>query len=76
MESKGKEELIKVVFHNGEIVVDPLNCLNGRGAYFCKGSEACLDKAYKRRALERTFKTTLSQEEKDKIFSEVRDAGK
>lgn len=76
MESKEKEQLIKVVFHEGKIQVDRENNLKGRGAYFCKGNEACLHNAYKRRALERNFNVNLSLEEKDRIYSEVRDADK
>ncbi|MDI9259106.1 RNase P modulator RnpM [Alicyclobacillus sendaiensis] len=61
-EMKPKAELTRVVrTPEGDIVLDPTGKRNGRGAYLCP-SEACLNVAVKRRALERALKTATPQE--------------
>ncbi|MBR5542741.1 MAG: YlxR family protein [Oscillospiraceae bacterium] len=57
-----KKELMRVVkSKDGEIAVDSVGKLPGRGAYICRG-EACLAKAQKTKAIERAFETTISPE--------------
>ncbi|WP_062306180.1 RNase P modulator RnpM [Alicyclobacillus sendaiensis] len=61
-EMKPKAELTRVVrTPEGDIVLDPTGKRNGRGAYLCP-SEACLNVAVKRRALERALKAAIPQE--------------
>ena len=49
-----KRQLIRIVKREEGIFVDPTGKKNGRGAYLCKNSE-CLETAYKRKNLERSF---------------------
>ena len=61
-EMKPKKELIRVVRSpEGEISVDFRGKKSGRGAYVCP-DPACLKKAAKSRALERTFETAIPDE--------------
>ena len=61
-EMKPKKELIRVVkTPEGEIKLDTVGKLNGRGAYICKCAE-CLKKAEKSNALSRAFNQTVSSE--------------
>lgn len=53
-ERREKEELIRVVRFNDEIIIDYDGKAQGRGAYICKSDE-CINQAQKRRALERAF---------------------
>ncbi len=56
---KDKKELIRIVRGEDKIVsIDLTGKKNGRGAYICPDT-ACLDKAVKNHALERSFKTAL-----------------
>ncbi|WP_206830762.1 RNase P modulator RnpM [Alicyclobacillus fructus] len=66
-EMKPKSELTRVVrTPDGDILLDPTGKRNGRGAYLCP-SEACLNVAVKRKALERALKTTIPQEIHDAL---------
>ncbi len=61
-ESKEKQELIRVIkTPEGEIKLDLTGRANGRGAYLCNKKE-CLQKAYKRKALHRSFQTEIPKE--------------
>ncbi len=58
-EMKDKKQLIRIVRNNeGEIKIDPIGKLPGRGAYICKNVE-CFDAAVKAKRLERAFKTKI-----------------
>jgi predicted RNA-binding protein YlxR (DUF448 family) len=66
-EMKPKKELIRVVkTPEGEIKLDTVGKLNGRGAYICKCVE-CLKKAQKANALSRAFECQVSSE----VYSEL-----
>lgn len=66
-EMKPKKELIRVVkTPEGEIKLDTVGKLNGRGAYICKCIE-CLKKAEKSNALSRAFGCAVSSE----VFEEL-----
>ena len=61
-EMKPKKELIRIVkTPEGEIKLDTVGKLNGRGAYICKCKE-CLQKAQKLNALSRAFEGQVSSE--------------
>ncbi len=61
-EMKPKKELIRVVkTPEGEIKLDTVGKLNGRGAYICKCKE-CLQKAQKLNAFSRAFECQVSSE--------------
>ena len=54
-EQKPKNELIRIVKNQtGEIKVDKIGKLSGRGAYICDNSE-CLEKAIRSKKLEKAF---------------------
>lgn len=61
-EHKPKKELIRVVRSpEGELSLDFRGKAPGRGAYLCPDG-ACLKKAIKSKALERSFEMTIPQE--------------
>ena len=43
---KSKNELVRIVNSNGEVIVDQTGKLNGRGVYLCRCKE-CITKALK-----------------------------
>jgi predicted RNA-binding protein YlxR (DUF448 family) len=58
-EMKNKKELLRVVrTPTGEIILDTTGKKSGRGAYVCN-NEACLNKAFKEKRLERALKETV-----------------
>lgn len=59
---KPKKELVRVVKNQeGNVNIDLIGKMNGRGAYICKSSE-CLAKAIKTKALERSLQVQISSE--------------
>ncbi len=74
MESKEKRDLIRIAGYEGKILLDPTGKAKGRGAYLCKGSKECLEKAYKRKALERSLGMTVTEEQKKDIFAQLAEA--
>lgn len=70
-EMKNKRELIRVIkTPEDEITIDATGKKNGRGAYLCN-SLACLKKARKTRAIERSLKTTIPDEIYDQLEKEL-----
>lgn len=66
-ESKPKKELIRIVrTGDNDFAIDKTGKLNGRGSYICN-SEDCINKLVKQRALNKVFKTNVSQEVYDKL---------
>ncbi|MCQ2550597.1 MAG: YlxR family protein [Clostridia bacterium] len=53
--SKPKEELVRIAFFENELSLDLSGRAKGRGVYLCKGSKDCIDKAAKRKAIQRSF---------------------
>lgn len=69
--SKPKKELIRIVLtREGEILVDKTGRANGRGAYICD-DPACLQKAIKRKALNRAFRTQVSEEAAQQLTAQM-----
>ena len=64
-----KEELLRLVYVHGVVTPDPRGELPGRGIYLKKDS-ASLALALKRKAFERAFRHSLSEEE----LSSIREA--
>ena len=61
-EMKPKKELIRVVkTPEGEIKLDAVGKLNGRGAYICRDRQ-CFNNAKKSNALSRAFEMQISDE--------------
>lgn len=66
-ENKEKKDLIRIVKNKKEgILLDPSGKKNGRGAYICKDGD-CIDEAFKKRKLEKVFKTEIS----DDLYEEI-----
>ena len=64
---RDKKTMIRIVKDpQGVIRADETGRANGRGAYICV-SESCLEKAIKRRGLDRAFKTAVSEETIGKV---------
>ena len=73
MQSREKHQLIRVAGYEGTLTVDLTGRAKGRGAYLCKDNPECLEKAYKRRALERSLQMTVTAENKDEVFAQLKE---
>lgn len=62
-EMKSKRELIRIVYNQTQntVELDPTGKKPGRGSYICRNVE-CLTPARKKKALERSLKTAVSDE--------------
>ena len=70
-ERKEKRALIRVVrCTDGQVRLDFSGKLNGRGAYICP-DPACLGKAQKAKALERSLETAIPQEVYERLTKEM-----
>lgn len=59
---KDKKELVRIVrTPEDTLQLDPTGRMNGRGAYVCRDT-ACLDKALKKKALQRSLKEEISED--------------
>ena len=67
-EMKSKKELIRIVRNDeGEFSLDATGKKPGRGAYIC-GNADCLEKAFKNKGLERSFKSAVPEQ----IYEELK----
>lgn len=72
---KDKKELIRILkTQDGSIVIDATGKKNGRGAYICPDQE-CLQKAFKTKGLERSFKMAIDQSIYDELKKELNNIG-
>ena len=71
MESKPNGELIRVAFYEGKISLDETGRARGRGAYLCRNPE-CFDKAEKRRAFNRAFRSDIDRGDIEALMEEIR----
>lgn len=70
-ERREKRQLIRVVRSpEGEVSLDFSGKKNGRGAYLCP-DPACLKKAIKSKALDRSLEVTIPQEIYDRLEKEM-----
>ena len=70
MESKPKKDLIRIACYEGNVSVDPVGKAKGRGVYLCPDRE-CMEKARKKRALQRNFEIEISEEDINAVFTEL-----
>lgn len=71
-ERKSKNELVRIVrSKSGDINLDETGKADGRGAYICKSKE-CIEKLFKSKGLNKSFKTNISQEVYDKILDKLK----
>ena len=73
MTSKEKRELVRIAGFEGQLSVDLTGKAQGRGAYLCMRNPDCWEKAYKRKALDRSLGMEISPETKEIIFAELRE---
>lgn len=73
MTSKEKQELVRIAGFEGELSLDLTGRAKGRGAYLCKVNPDCWEKAYKRKALERSLGMEITPEAKEKIFNQLKE---
>lgn len=70
-ERKEKRELIRVVKNKeNQVFVDRNGKANGRGAYICNTNE-CLNKAFKTKAFNKSFKSNIANEIYDSLKKEL-----
>ena len=62
-----KKDLIRIVFYEGNISVDPTGKQNGKGCYLKKDSEV-IEQARKKKILNHIFETEVSDEIYDDII--------
>ena len=68
-ERKNKKELIRIVrTPEGEIVIDPTDKKNGRGAYICPDLN-CLEATIKSKRLEKSLEVEIS----DEVYQSLRE---
>ena len=70
MESKEKENLIRVTWFEGKLAVDPTGKAKGRGVYICR-DEACIAKARKKGAFARSLRVDPGKDNLDSVFEEL-----
>ncbi len=69
-EMKSKKELLRILkTAEDEITLDATGRKNGRGAYLCF-SRDCLEKAIKKKGLERSFRMKIPKEVYEKLGEE------
>ena len=73
MVSKEKKDLVRIACYEGNLSVDLTGRAKGRGAYLCRDTSSCWEKAYKKKALERSLGMPISEEQKAEIFSKLND---
>ena len=73
-EGKPKKELVRVVRSaDGQVSVDLTGRKAGRGAYLCP-STACLQKAIKRKSLQRAFEAPVPDEVLEQLAGQIAQA--
>ncbi len=71
MESKEKQFLVRIAGYENQLSVDLTGRAKGRGAYLCKGDSKCLEKAYKKKALERSLHMSVTAEQLEQVRKEL-----
>ncbi|QHI73238.1 RNase P modulator RnpM [Aminipila terrae] len=71
MESKPKNQLIRIAGFEGEVSIDLTGKAKGRGVYLCPDTE-CFEKAQKKRAIGRNLEMELKTEQIEKLFEELK----
>ena len=71
MESKPQGELTRIAYFDGELTIDLTGRAKGRGVYLCQDVQ-CIEKAEKRRALQRSFRTELSKTALEDVFLQLK----
>lgn len=72
MESKPKEELIRITWYEGTLSLDPTGKAKGRGVYLCKSKE-CMQKALKKGSIARSLRENPGKQEIERVLKELED---
>ena len=70
MESKTKDELIRVTWYEGKLAVDTTGKAKGRGVYICKDKD-CIAKAARKGAFARSLRVDPGREQIDRVVEEL-----
>jgi predicted RNA-binding protein YlxR (DUF448 family) len=70
MESKPKNQLIRIAGYEGEVKVDFTGKAKGRGIYICPNEE-CFRVAQKKKAIGRGLQMSITDETVTRIFEEL-----
>ena len=70
MESKPKQDLVRIAWYEEVLTLDLTGRQNGRGVYLCRDPE-CIAKAKKKNAVRRSFRTNIPDEEIDRVLQEA-----
>ena len=70
MESKTKEELVRVTWYEGELAVDTTGKAKGRGVYICKDKD-CIAKAARKGAFARSLRADPGREQIERVLEEL-----
>jgi len=71
MESKEKNQLIRVAGYEGQVSIDPTGKAKGRGVYLCPATQ-CFEKAQKKKAIGRNLEMELTGEQVTKLFEDLK----
>lgn len=72
MESRPKQELLRIAFYEGKLSPDLSGRAKGRGVYLCKDPR-CFETALKKKALQRSFKTSFKEEEVREVLETLKE---
>lgn len=70
MKSKPQNEMIRFTCKDDRIYLDKAGRSEGRGVYLCK-DKACIEKARKSRAFNRSYKKALDREQVEHLLDEM-----
>ena len=70
VESKTKENLVRVTWFEGKLTVDPTGKAKGRGVYICRDA-GCIAKARKKGAVARSLRIDPGKDNLDRVFAEL-----
>jgi predicted RNA-binding protein YlxR (DUF448 family) len=70
MESKAKQDMIRIAWFQEQLTVDHTGKANGRGVYLCK-DPSCIEVARRKKALSRAFKTRFTEDVTGPVFEEL-----
>ena len=70
MESKPKNQLVRIAGYEGAISIDPTGKAKGRGVYLCRNQD-CFRMAQKKKAIGRGLKMEVSSQQVEKLFREL-----
>ena len=71
MESKEKNQLIRVAGYEGQVSIDPTGKAKGRGVYLCPDLQ-CFEKGQKKKAIGRNLEMELTGEQVTKLFEDLK----